>query len=197
MTVAMNVTKIQANSFIKSLITVFLLFIVIFVFLNNFQFKCQNKVPSVLGRLLRSVVYDSTFILIFPFSVNFSILSPNRVISANQGFYTFISVFICFVAVRRQIRLLSINTDILSNFLLVNSSFISLWIQGNLRGFEVYYQKLTVQFLFHQESIVCAFLQASATSFTLSFTERLECLLTHFSCILSFSYKMYILMIPK
>ena len=30
--------------------------------------------------------------------------------------------------------------------------------------FGVYYQKLTVSFLFHQDSIVCAFLQAFATS---------------------------------
>ena len=36
-----------------------------------------------------------------------------------------------FCSRQRQIKLLSINTDVLSNFLLVDSSFISLWIQGN------------------------------------------------------------------
>ena len=70
-----------------------------FCFLNNFLLKSQNKVPLVLGGPLRSVVYDSAFNSIFPFLVNFGILSPNHVTSANQGFRIFFSTFICFVAV--------------------------------------------------------------------------------------------------
>ena len=54
-----------------------------FCFLNNFLLKSQNMVLLVLGWLLRSVVYDSTFNSIFSFWVNFGVLSPNRVISAN------------------------------------------------------------------------------------------------------------------
>ena len=54
-----------------------------FCFFNNFLLKSQNEVLLVLERPLRSVVYDSAFNSIFPFLVNFDILSPNRVISAN------------------------------------------------------------------------------------------------------------------
>ena len=62
----------------------FLLFIVFFFFfLNNFEFKSKNNIPSVLGQLLRSVVYDSAFNSILSFLVNFGILSPNHVISVN------------------------------------------------------------------------------------------------------------------
>ena len=54
-----------------------------FCFLNNFLLKSQNKVPLVLERLVRFVVYDFTFNLVLPFLVNFGILSLNRVISTN------------------------------------------------------------------------------------------------------------------
>ena len=54
-----------------------------FCFFNNFLLKSQNKVLLVLRLLLRSTVYDSAFNLIFPFLVNFGILSCNRIISAN------------------------------------------------------------------------------------------------------------------
>ena len=61
-------------------------------------------------------------------------------------------------------RLLSINTNFCQIISLVDSSLLflvdswnSLWIHGTPCGLEVYYQKLTVQFLFHQDSIVCAF----------------------------------------
>ena len=60
-----------------------------FCFLNNFLLKIQNKVLLVLGRSLRLVVYNFAFNSIFPFLINFDILSPNRIISANQGFRRF------------------------------------------------------------------------------------------------------------
>ena len=72
---------------------------IIFCFLNNVLLKSQNKVPNILERPLKSVVYDFAFNSIFPFLVNFGILSPNHVTSANQGFRIFFSTFICFVAV--------------------------------------------------------------------------------------------------
>ena len=50
---------------------------------NNFLLKSHNKVPLVLKRPLRSVVYDSAFNLKFPFLVNFGILLPNRIINVN------------------------------------------------------------------------------------------------------------------
>ena len=48
-----------------------------FCFFNNFLLKSQNKVPLILGRLLRLVVYESALNSILPFLVNFGILSPN------------------------------------------------------------------------------------------------------------------------
>ena len=107
-----------------------------FCFLNNFLLKSQNKVLLVLGQPLRSVIYDSAFNSILPFLVIFGILSPNRVISVNQGFrrfvlffvfFCFLFYFFCFLFLflffffspriymfcncQRQIRLLSINTN--------------------------------------------------------------------------------------
>ena len=94
---------------------VFLLFIVIYFFLNNFQFKSQNKVSSILGRSLRLIVYDFEFNSILLFLVKFSILSPNLIISANQGFrrffivlgFYFLNIYM-FCSRQRQIKLLSI-----------------------------------------------------------------------------------------
>jgi len=40
-------------------------------------------VSLVLGQTLSSIVYDSAFNLILPLFVNFGILSPNHIISAN------------------------------------------------------------------------------------------------------------------
>ena len=54
-----------------------------FCFLNNFLLKSQNKFPLILGRPLKSIVYDSAFNSILSFLVNFDILLPNHVISAN------------------------------------------------------------------------------------------------------------------
>ena len=71
-----------------------------FCFLNNFLSKSQNRVLLILGRPLRSVVYDFAFNSILPFLVNFSILSSNRVIPCELRFQTFFSVFICFVTVK-------------------------------------------------------------------------------------------------
>ena len=86
-----------------------------FCFLYKFLFKSQNKAPLVLKRPLRSVFYDSTFNLIFSFLENFGILSPNRVISANQGFRHFLIVIgfyflgiYMFCSRQKQITLLSI-----------------------------------------------------------------------------------------
>ena len=82
------------NSSIQGLKTAILSVYNHFSFLNNVLLKNQNKIPLIFGRLLRSVVYDSAFNLIFPFLVNFSILPPNRIISTNQGFKHF-SPYLC------------------------------------------------------------------------------------------------------
>ena len=122
-----------ANSFIQAPKTAIFAVYSNFCFLNNFLLKSQNKVLLVLGKSLRSVIYDSAFNSIFPFLVIFGILSPNRVISVNQGFRRFVLffVFFCFLflfllfcfcfffspriymfcSCQRQIRLLSINTN--------------------------------------------------------------------------------------
>ena len=60
-----------------------------FCFFNNFLLKSQNKVTFFLGQPLKSIVYDSSFNSILPLQVNFGILSPNHIISANQGFRRF------------------------------------------------------------------------------------------------------------
>ena len=61
-----------------------------FYFFNKFLFKSQNKVPLVLKRPLRSIVYDFTFnSFIFSLSIKFGILLHDLVISANQGFESF------------------------------------------------------------------------------------------------------------
>ena len=60
----------------------FLLFIVIF-FLNNFESKSQNKVSSVLGRLLKTVFSISSIISISLFLAKITILLPNYMISTN------------------------------------------------------------------------------------------------------------------
>ena len=83
-----------------------------------------------LGRTLRSVVYDSAFNTIFPFLVNFDILSPNHVISVTQGFRRFSEYL--YVLQSSQANQNIINRHIL----LLNSfssgfQFIFLWIQGN------------------------------------------------------------------
>ena len=62
-----------------------------------------------------------------------------------------------FCSRQRQLRLLSINTDFCQILSLVNFSFSPYGLRKTPRGFEVYYQKLIVQLLFNQESIVCAF----------------------------------------
>ena len=60
-----------------------------FHFFNKFLFKSHSKVPFVLERLLRSIVYNFTFNSIFSFLVKFNILPHDVVISANQGFESF------------------------------------------------------------------------------------------------------------
>ena len=52
----------------------------------------------------------------------------------------FLSIYM-FCSHERQIRLLSINIDFCQFYSLVDSSFITLWIQGTSHGFEVYYLK--------------------------------------------------------
>jgi len=96
-----------------------------FCFLNNFLFKSQNKVPLVLGWPLRSVVYDFIFNSILPLLINFGILSPNRVISANWGFRHFLMVlryyflrFYMFCSRQRQIKLLLIKYRLFVKFFL-------------------------------------------------------------------------------
>jgi len=54
-----------------------------FCFLNNLLLKSLNKVMFVLGRLLRSVIYDFTFNSILLFLVKFGILPLNLVINVN------------------------------------------------------------------------------------------------------------------
>ena len=79
-----------------------------------------------MGRPLRSLVYDFAFNSILPFLVKFRIFVTK---SRNQCELGFLDVFLniyMFCSRQWQIRLLSINTDVLSNFLLVDSSFILL-----------------------------------------------------------------------
>ena len=106
----------MAKSFIQVSKTKILPFIVIFCFFNNFLLKSQNKVSLILGRPLMSVVYDSAFNSILQFLVNFGILLPNHVISANQSFRCFFLNIYMFCSRQRQIRLLSIKKDFLSNY---------------------------------------------------------------------------------
>ena len=72
----------------------------------------------------------------------------------------FFSIYM-FCSRQRQIRLLSINTDFYQILSLVDSNFSPFEFRETLRGFKVYYQKLIVQFLFHQESTHNAFLMAT------------------------------------
>jgi len=60
------------NFFVKALKTVILIFLVIFVFLNTFYFKSQNKIVFV------SI---SAIISILLLLVKFTILPPNYVIA--------------------------------------------------------------------------------------------------------------------
>ena len=61
----------------------------------------QDQKEVLVKAIKVTVVYDFAFNSILPFLVNFGILSPNRVISANYDFRRFFfPVFICFVAVR-------------------------------------------------------------------------------------------------
>ena len=92
-----------------------------FCFLKNFFLKSQNRVSLILGRLLKSVVYDFAFNSILSYLVKFSILPLDLVISVNQSFQCFLIVLgiyflniYMFCSLQRQIRLLSINTDVLS-----------------------------------------------------------------------------------
>ena len=74
----------------------------------------------------------------------------------NQGFRCFSQYL--YVLQPSEVEQRIINKHrILSNSFSSGFQFISLWIQGNPHGFEIYYQKLIVQFLFHQETIVCSF----------------------------------------
>ena len=154
----MNVAKIQVNSFIKALKTVFLLFIVILFFLNNFQFKSQNKVSSILKRPLRLVVYDSAFNSIFPFLVNFGILLLDCVISVNQGFRFFFSQYLYVLQPLEANQTIINKPKHLSNYFSRGLQFSSpCGFRETPYGFKVYYQEVTVQFMFHKENIVCAF----------------------------------------
>ena len=55
------------------------------------------------------------------------------------------------------------NTDFVY-FSLVDSSFITLWIQGIPRGFEIYYLETNNLVSVHQREYRVCFLQTSATS---------------------------------
>ena len=136
-----------------------------FCFLDNFLLKSQNKVSLVLGQCLRSLVYDFAFNSIFPFLVKIDISPSNLIISVNQGFrhflivlgFYFLSIYM-FCNCQRQIKLLSIKIQTFCQILSqVDSSLSPCGFREISRGFEVYYQKLIVQFLLHQESIICAF----------------------------------------
>ena len=134
-----------------------------FCFLNNFLLKSQNKVSLVLGWPLRSVVYDFAFNSILLFFVNFGILLPNRVISANQDF-KFFSQYL-YVLQLSEVNQIIINKHrLLSNSFSSGFQFISLWIQGNpswIRGLLLEANSLVS--IPSREHHVC-FLQASATS---------------------------------
>ena len=101
--------------------TVILPFLIIFVSLKKKFLKSQNRFSLILGRLLKSVVYDFAFNSILPYLVKFSILPLDLVISANQSFrcflivlgFYFLSIYM-FCSLQREIRLLSINTNVLS-----------------------------------------------------------------------------------
>ena len=90
-TQALRVALIQANSFIKASKLVFLLFLVIFVFLNKFQFKSQTKVISILERLLETIFLIFAIISIQLFLAKITILPPNYMTSMNQSFWAFSS----------------------------------------------------------------------------------------------------------
>ena len=146
----------MANSF-KVPKTAILPFIVISTSLITFLFQSQNKIPLILGQPLRSVVYDYTLNSNLPFLVNFGILSPNHIISVNQDLR-------CFSQYLYVLQPLVANWTILNKhrrFVKFSSDRFQFYFPHGFRetprGFEVYYQKLTVQFLFHQESIMCAF----------------------------------------
>ena len=117
-----------------------------FCFLNNILLKSQNKVLLVLVRPLRLAVYDFAFNAILPILVNFSILPPNCIISANQGFrhfliileFYFLSIYM-FGSCQRQKEIINKIQTFVEFFLqwilvyhLVDSRN-PLWIQGLLR----------------------------------------------------------------
>ena len=114
-------SMILLNSSVQPLKTVILLFLIIFVSLKKKFLKSQNRFSLILGRLLKSVVYDFAFNSILPYLVKFSILPLDLVISANQSFrcflivlgFYFLSIYM-FCSLQREIRLLSINTNVLS-----------------------------------------------------------------------------------
>ena len=92
--------------------------------------------------------------------VNFGILTLNCIICANQGFKRF-SQYLYVLQHQRQIRLLSINTDFCQILSLVGSSLSLCRFRETLRGFEIYHQKLIVQFLSIKESIEFSFFKFS------------------------------------
>ena len=169
-----NVTKIQVNSFIKAPKTVFLLFIVIFVFLNNFQFKSQNKVSSILGQPLTSLVYDSVFNSILPFLVNFGILSPNCIISVNQGFKHFSQYLYALQPSKANQTIINKHRRFVKFFSSGFQFYPPCGFRETPHEFKVYYQKLIVQFLFYQENIVCAFFRLSRHQLSLHVLEILK-----------------------
>ena len=128
-----------------------------FCFLNNFLLKSQNKIPLVLRRPLKSVIYDFAFNLILSFLKIFVILSTNRIISVNQDFKHFSQHLYVLQLSEVNQTIFSINTDFCQILSQVDSSLYPCVFRKNLRGFEVYYQKLIVWFLFYQKSILCAF----------------------------------------
>ena len=125
---------------------------------NNFLLKSHNKVPLVLKRPLRSVVYDSAFNLKFPFLVNFGILLPNRIINVNQGVRRFSQYL--YVLQPLKVNQIVINKHkLFFKFSSGGFQFLShCGFKRTSRGFKVYYQKLTIQFLFHQREYHVCFL---------------------------------------
>ena len=114
-------SMILLNSSVQPLKTVILPFLIIFVSLKKNFLKSQNRFSLILGRLLKSVVYNFAFNSILPYLVKFNILPLDLVISENQSFrrflivlgFYFLSIYM-FCSLQREIRLLSINTNVLS-----------------------------------------------------------------------------------
>ena len=120
------------------------------MFPSDFQFRIQNKIPFVLGCLLRFVGFDFVNFLIWIFLVIFHISSLIFCLTRIRVFYGllaslwFLFLFICMVASKVIQNLININFKMFFLHSFWWTSNFSLGIKGTSYGFKSYYLKVDV-----------------------------------------------------